>query len=136
KKLIDWSRAKDVQKHGLDIRMFFYARYGNLARHGRVMRIIKNSQTGGLLRLGVDAQQNLVRKLVPSGCDRLPKSKVKDISVGIIGDSDRSHRFLPAFPKDLVSRDNEIVLRTISGKTEANYHDDSRVALGQITVVR
>ena len=31
-----------------------HARYGNLARLGRVMRIIKNSQTGGLLRLGVD----------------------------------------------------------------------------------
>src|SRR5215510_6072755 len=56
KKLINWSRIKDVQKQGLDISMLVYARHGNLAQHGRVMRIIKNSQTRGLLRLRVDAQ--------------------------------------------------------------------------------
>jgi hypothetical protein len=38
-------------------------------------------------------------------------------------------------PKDLISRNNEVVLRTVSSKAEANYHDDSGVALGQIAIV-
>src|SRR5215831_8493565 len=56
KKLIDWSRIKDVQKQGLDISMLVYARHGNLAQHGRVMRIIKNSQRSEERRVGKECR--------------------------------------------------------------------------------
>jgi hypothetical protein len=60
-----------------------------------MMRIIEYRQPGRRMGHGIDAEQDLIRELIAGGCCRLSKRNIKDIAVGIVGDTDRPYRFSP-----------------------------------------
>jgi hypothetical protein len=92
--------------------------------YGRsVNREIEDGQAGSPRRLWVHPQQDLVRKLLPGGCSRLPEGQVQDVALWVIRDTDRPHRFSSPSSPNLVSGQNEVVLRTISLEAEANHLD-------------
>jgi len=80
------------------------------------MRIIKNCQARSQLCLRIEPQQDLVRELITSECSGLPKGKVEEIAIGVIGDAGCSHLFSPSVPKDLVSGHDKIVLGAVETK--------------------
>jgi|SRR5882724_1849697 len=88
-----------------------------------VNREIEDGQAGSPQRLWVHPQQDLVRKLIPAGCSRLPEGQVQDVALWAIGDTDRPHRFSSPSSLNLVNGQNKVVLRTISIEAEANHLD-------------
>ena len=58
-----------------------------------MMRIIENRQPRSSLRLGINSQQYLVRELIAGRCRGLSKVNVKNIAIGIVGDTGWSHLF-------------------------------------------
>jgi len=127
-KLIYWSGTKNVQEQWLNVALFLDPWQGNLTRGGRMMRIIENGQPRSRLRLGINSQQYLVRELIAGRCSGLPKGNVKDIAVGIVGDTGWSHQFSPPLSENLVSRHNEVVLRAIRRDAETNHDNNSGIA--------
>jgi hypothetical protein len=97
----------------------------------RVNREIDDGQAGSPRRLRVHPQQDLVRKLIPGGCRRLPDGQVPDIALSVIRDTDRPHRFSSPSSPNLVSGQNKGVLRTISIEAEANHLDRSATHNGR-----
>jgi hypothetical protein len=131
----NWRRKKNWQQARFDFRVPCHPRQGNLLCGMSVNREVKNGQPGSLLGLRIYPQKDLVRKLVPSGCSRLPKGNIQDISFRVIGDTDGPHRFSPPSPTNLISGHNEVVLSTVRIKAKANHNDNSGVVVRETTIV-
>jgi hypothetical protein len=88
KKMSHRRRTKDVQQSRFHLRVLFYSRQRKLVGSMSVHREIQDGQADSSPGLWVYPQQELVRKLIPRRCGRLPEGNIQDVSVRIIGDTD------------------------------------------------